>query len=437
MIELIDKLKSRTVEGKVCDYTEVDGAPEIQAVDMTTITLATGYYQHTGETTKTYTKGMIYYYDGKSLQSIDGVSGIGEQEVEDIIDERLQHYVQEQALEEARYDLRAYGFVPATSDSEIDITTSEAMRVKGKVISLTADFGDINLVSGDSCSLGLSDVATFSSATHAPIFFEGNVKLSEKYAPKDLSSYNFASKEDLAYEVQEIYGDLRGYASKTDVQNHAQNFDELYAGSYNLGNYFQEFDTYYGDNYDVSSTAEGIVWNNSFDLVGENGSYQGKYWGNVPIVAGDNVTFTVDDANQVVKINANVDVSNFATETYVANAISDLVDSSPETLNTLNELAAALGDDPNFATTVSTEIGKKQNTITGAATTITGSNLTANRALISNGSGKVAVSDVTSTELGYLDGVTSNIQTQLNGKLSATGKAASATVADSAFYQSR
>lgn len=58
----------------------------------------------------------------------------------------------------------------------------------------------------------------------------------------------------------------------------------------------------------------------------------------------------------------------------------------------------------------------KQDTITGAATTITGSNLTANRALIANASGKVAVSDITSAELGYLDGVTSNIQTQLNGK---------------------
>lgn len=63
---------------------------------------------------------------------------------------------------------------------------------------------------------------------------------------------------------------------------------------------------------------------------------------------------------------------------------------------------------------VNTALGNKQATITGAATTITGSNLTTSRALISNSSGKVAVSDVTSTELGYLDGVTSNVQTQLN-----------------------
>lgn len=54
--------------------------------------------------------------------------------------------------------------------------------------------------------------------------------------------------------------------------------------------------------------------------------------------------------------------------------------------------------------------------ITGAASTIVSSNLAASRALISNSSGKVAVSAVTSTELGYLDGVTSAIQTQLNNK---------------------
>ena len=65
---------------------------------------------------------------------------------------------------------------------------------------------------------------------------------------------------------------------------------------------------------------------------------------------------------------------------------------------------------------IQTQLNGKQATITGAASTIASSNLTASKALISNSSGKVAVSSVTSTELGYLDGVTSSIQTQLNGK---------------------
>lgn len=63
---------------------------------------------------------------------------------------------------------------------------------------------------------------------------------------------------------------------------------------------------------------------------------------------------------------------------------------------------------------VQTTLTSKQDTVVGGASTITENNLTENRALVSNGSGKVAVSAVTSTELGYLNGVTSNVQTQLN-----------------------
>ena len=59
------------------------------------------------------------------------------------------------------------------------------------------------------------------------------------------------------------------------------------------------------------------------------------------------------------------DNSTYATQTYVGTAISNLVDSSPATLDTLNELAAALGDDPNFATTVATSIGTKQPQLNG------------------------------------------------------------------------
>ena len=54
--------------------------------------------------------------------------------------------------------------------------------------------------------------------------------------------------------------------------------------------------------------------------------------------------------------------------------------------------------------------------ITGGATTITTSNLTASKALTSDASGKVAASTATSTELGYLSGVTSAIQTQIGAK---------------------
>ena len=62
-----------------------------------------------------------------------------------------------------------------------------------------------------------------------------------------------------------------------------------------------------------------------------------------------------------------------ATETYVQNKIAEVVNSAPGTLDTLNELAQALGNDPNFATTMATELGKKANSADLATVAKTGS----------------------------------------------------------------
>jgi len=70
-------------------------------------------------------------------------------------------------------------------------------------------------------------------------------------------------------------------------------------------------------------------------------------------------------------------LTNLATETYVTNAVntavSDLIANSPSALNTLNELAAALGNDASFATTVSTQLGLKANTSSLATVATSGS----------------------------------------------------------------
>ncbi|MBA8163984.1 prophage tail fiber N-terminal domain-containing protein [Escherichia coli] len=52
--------------------------------------------------------------------------------------------------------------------------------------------------------------------------------------------------------------------------------------------------------------------------------------------------------------------TQIASTAFVMAAIAALVDSSPDTLNTLNELAAALGNDPNFATTMTNALAGKQ-----------------------------------------------------------------------------
>ena len=58
-------------------------------------------------------------------------------------------------------------------------------------------------------------------------------------------------------------------------------------------------------------------------------------------------------------------LEGLATETYVNNRVAGVLDSAPEALDTLNELAQALGNDPNFATTVSTRIGSKVDKVEG------------------------------------------------------------------------
>ena len=122
-----------------------------------------------------------------------------------------------------------------------------------------------------------------------------------------------------------------------------------------------------------------------------------------------------------------------------AGAVSGTYDGSaavtitiPSTANTAKSLIVKLNNGDQEGTDLFTFNGSTEKTINitpgviGAAPTshthnisnITG--LTAGRAVISDSNGHPAVSAVTSTELSYLDGVTSNIQTQLNGKASSS-----------------
>jgi hypothetical protein len=68
------------------------------------------------------------------------------------------------------------------------------------------------------------------------------------------------------------------------------------------------------------------------------------------------------------KITVGVDTSVIADRTYVNNAISNLIDAAPGLLDTLNEIAAAIGDDANFATTITSALATKLNITTAAST---------------------------------------------------------------------
>lgn len=64
-------------------------------------------------------------------------------------------------------------------------------------------------------------------------------------------------------------------------------------------------------------------------------------------------------------VNDNNIQDTYSTKEYVAQKVSELIRSAPETLDTLNELAEALGRDPNFATTIVTELSQKVDKVKG------------------------------------------------------------------------
>jgi microcystin-dependent protein len=74
-------------------------------------------------------------------------------------------------------------------------------------------------------------------------------------------------------------------------------------------------------------------------------------------------------------IQAQIDGKTTASyvDTAISNALSGVIDTAPSTLNTLNELAAALGDDPNFATTITDLIANKLTSVPGIINQFAGS----------------------------------------------------------------
>ena len=85
-----------------------------------------------------------------------------------------------------------------------------------------------------------------------------------------------------------------------------------------------------------------------------------------------------------------------ANTEFVMRAIAALVGSSPEALDTLNELAQALGNDPNFATTVTNALAGKQ-PLNALLTALSGLTTSANKLPYFTGADKVALATITST----------------------------------------
>ena len=96
---------------------------------------------------------------------------------------------------------------------------------------------------------------------------------------------------------------------------------------------------------------------------------------------------------------------------YADTAVANLVDSSPAALDTLNELAAALGDDPNFATTMTNALAGKVDDSQVLTNVPSGALFTDTNTTYSVGDGGLTEKNFTTADNTKLDGISANART--------------------------
>tara|TARA_A100001035_G_scaffold54177_1_gene39817 strand:+ start:651 stop:2327 length:1677 start_codon:yes stop_codon:yes gene_type:complete len=155
--------------------------------------------------------------------------------------------------------------------------------------------------------------------------------------------------------------------------NYSKKFETLSDGAKVTGN----LDVSNGADITGNVTVSGTVNSGSQTVTGNitvSGTVDGVDVAVRDTLFGSVVTSSGSLGNGVVATtqSASDNSAKVATTAYVDTAVSNLVDSSPAALNTLNELAAAINDDANFSTTVTNSIATKMplsgGTFTGAVT---------------------------------------------------------------------
>jgi hypothetical protein len=179
-----------------------------------------------------------------------------------------------------------------------------------------------------------------------------------------LNTSNIAEGSNLYYTDERAYANTIqiGYASNTYLEGRLDT--KANVADLTTANVTEDTNLYFtntraiqaltaGDN--ITIEANGLVIGQP-GYVDENAYANSQVWfSNVTtsnIAEGSNLYFTN------ARVYANLIAGGFATESYVDSGIANLVNSAPEALDTLYELANALGNDANFATSITTLIGK-------------------------------------------------------------------------------
>jgi hypothetical protein len=199
-----------------------------------------------------------------------------------------------------------------------------------------------------------------------------------------------------------------------------------------------------------TSTTDFLLLSKAIDSLNTGAVVSVATTGDLPAAASNTGRFIYVVATNAMVFSNGTAWTGIPSSAEITSAVNALVNGAPGALDTLDELAQALGDDANFATTVTNALATKApinnptftGTVAGITKTMVGlgnvdNTSDANKPISTatqtaldlkaplaspTFTGTVtlpsttSVGSVSSTELGYLDGVTSAIQTQLNAK---------------------
>lgn len=133
-------------------------------------------------------------------------------------------------------------------------------------------------------------------------------------------------------------------------------------------------------------------------------------------ISSSDSTIAIDIVSGALDLTANATgaISTvYATDLTASKAV---VSDASGKISASSTTSTEIGYLSGVTSSIQDQLNSKAATITGAITTVVTEDLTASKVVVSNANGKIAASSVTTGELDYLSGVTAAVQTQLNGK---------------------
>ena len=310
-----------------------------------------------------------------------------------------------------------------TSDSvTAALSAAQGKALKTAIDSLTGDLGELG--GGDMLK------ATYDTNNNG---YVDNADNAVKFDGHAISEFSMAGHTHEISDVNNLQTELNNKADKEHTHNYASKaFKSVVVGGKTItaDNQEDSLELVAGSNVTLTSDAT----NDKVTISAKDTTYTFTNkaatlsWGTTSTIA------TVGGTDVTVKMpaNPNTDTHYIAKNIVAAestgttnatatngNVYLNLIENGAvrSTHKITGSGATTVTADESGNITISSTDNNTTYTFNGAVSTIKDSNLTASRALISNSSGKVEVSAVTSTELEYLDGVTSSVQTQLNNLL--------------------